>query len=293
MILTANIGAVRPICDEEAAIRLIAETGFDAIDYSFENIRSPGNPWAGSGFREYAQRLMAVAESCGVCFRQAHAPIAMSPSGQITKEAFENTGFDTMERAFEACSLLKIPHIIVHGVAFPELCTSPQRKLELNIEYYRKLKELAAPYGVRIALENIMKTFANPEDFTAILDALDDDYFIACVDVGHCNLVYPDVGNLIRTLGSRVQALHLHDNHVDYDEHLIPGLGSLDWNEILQALADIRYSGDFTLEISGHALSCMRGDRGFDESFFPVTLKFAEETSRYLMNKLQRMLPSE
>ena len=290
MVLSTNMDFIRRIYGEEKAIEVIADTGFDAIDFSMGNVQSPDCPWMKSDYRQHAQDILRLADAHGVYFNQAHAPVPVSATGQNTKDVLKNISYESMERTFEICGLLKIPHVIVHGIFYPEISVNSEMKLEANIAYFRKLKELAEPHGVRVALENIMKTFARPYYFSTIMNELNDDFFLACVDVGHCNVVNNGSGELIRTLGKRVQALHLHDNHVDYDEHLIPGTGNADWNEILSALADIHYSGDFTLELSDHATSCMRDDLGFDRSFFPTALKYSQQTARYLIRKLERMM---
>lgn len=290
MVLSTNMDFIRRIYGEEKAIEIIADTGFDAIDFSMGNMQDPNCPWMKSDYRQHAAQILDLAHSKGVYFNQAHAPVPVSATGQNTADVLKNISYETMERTFEVCGLLKIPHVIVHGIFYPQISVNSEMKLEANVTYFRKLKELAEPHGVRVALENIMKTFAKPKYFTAIMDALDDDFFLACVDVGHCNIVNNGSGELIRSLGSKVQALHVHDNHVDYDEHLIPGTGNADWSDTLSALADIKYSGDFTLELSDHACSCMRDDAGFDRSFFPTSLRYARQTARYLADKLERMM---
>ena len=53
---------------------------------------------------------------------------------------------------------------------------------------------------------------------------------------------------MIRELGSRLQALHIHDNDKHGDSHQIPFSMKIDFNEIAKALKDINYQGELTLE---------------------------------------------
>ena len=53
---------------------------------------------------------------------------------------------------------------------------------------------------------------------------------------------------MIRAIGERLGALHIHDNDRWKDLHQIPFAGSIDWNEVVKALKDIDYKGEFTLE---------------------------------------------
>ena len=53
---------------------------------------------------------------------------------------------------------------------------------------------------------------------------------------------------MIKTLGSRIQALHIHDNDRLNDNHEIPFSMNVDFAAIVKALKEIHYSGYFTLE---------------------------------------------
>ena len=290
MILSTNIGFVRRLSNDETAIAQLAEAGFDAIDYSLGTLASPYGTWLDDDYKEHAKELLSFAHAKGVYFNQAHAPTPITASGQNTADALKNVSIEKMERVFEVCSLLEIPHVIVHGMRPPFLATQPEKMFEFNLTYFRSLKEVAAPHGVRIAVENLYKTFSSPESLGDFMDALNDDYFMACIDVGHCNMVNDSSAGMIRRLGKNVQALHIHDNHVDYDEHMIPGMGTADWDGVLSALAEVKYPGDFTLELDDHVTSCMRDKAGFSREFFPIVLKFAQQSGRYLANRLETML---
>ena len=290
MLLSTNIGFLRGIYSEDETISLLANAGFDAIDYSLGSDRTPFGLWTRENCREYADHLLAVAEKAGVRFNQAHAPLPISlATGQNTDDALKNVGYDNMEFVFHVCKLLKIPHIIIHGLSHPAVSISHEYRFQANLNYFRTLREIAEPMGVRLAIENLGRTFSRPETITAFLDALDDEYYMACVDIGHSNFVNGHADRMIRMLGSRVQALHVHDNHGDYDEHLIPGMGTADWPNILQALADVGYRGDFTTEFCNFGTSCIKPGQGYNTEFIPCLMKFGAQSARYLMNRLEHM----
>ena len=54
--------------------------------------------------------------------------------------------------------------------------------------------------------------------------------------------------NMIKALGHRVQALHIHDNDLLHDNHQIPFSMHIDFDPIVKALKEIGYHGYFTLE---------------------------------------------
>jgi len=67
------------------------------------------------------------------------------------------------------------------------------------------------------------------------------------LDVGHAHLD----GNLdayLELAGLRLASLHLHDNHGSEDEHWLPGLGTIAWDQVMAGLAKAGYTGPLMLE---------------------------------------------
>ena len=93
---------------------------------------------------------------------------------------------------------------------------------------------------------------ATPESFNAHLDAVNDDYFVACLDIGHAEMKGSNTTavEMIKALGSRLKALHIHDNDKLHDSHQIPFSMNIDFAPIVKALQEINYDGYFTLEAS-------------------------------------------
>lgn len=133
--------------------------------------------------------------------------------------------------------------------------------LEENAEMYAMPLPFAREHGVKIATENMYNwdskaahscfaACSTSESFLAHLNAVNDLYFVACLDIGHAEMEGSGdgAGNMIRALGPHLQALHLHDNDRINDFHQIPGFMSIDFGEVVRALKDIGYSGWFTLE---------------------------------------------
>jgi len=98
--------------------------------------------------------------------------------------------------------------------------------------------------------ESSFAACATGEDFKKHIDAVNDDYFVACLDIGHAemkglNTTAPD---MIRALGNRLKALHIHDNDLWHDSHQIPFSMRIDFEATVKALKEIHYDGEFTLE---------------------------------------------
>ena len=133
--------------------------------------------------------------------------------------------------------------------------------LEENAEMYFELLPLAKDCGVKIATENMWNwdnetgysSFAacsTSESFCKHLEAVNDEFFVACLDIGHAEMQGSGSGaaNMIHALGQKLQALHIHDNDRHHDSHQIPFSMKIDFDAVVKALKDIGYSGWFTLE---------------------------------------------
>jgi sugar phosphate isomerase/epimerase len=85
---------------------------------------------------------------------------------------------------------------------------------------------------------------------------------------------------MIRALGKRIGALHVHDNDLIYDDHIFPFAGFSNWEEITSALAEVGYSGHFTFEAD-------QSMTRYPDELLPYCLKLLERTGRYLIKRIE------
>lgn len=263
---------------DEKAVRLLAEIGFDAIDFSMFETEEEVAPVFGRDYENYARHLKHVADECGICFNQSHAPF---PSLRVDDDPYNQKITPLIHRAIAVTSILGAKIVIVHPIA------GAADQKEFNMEFYNSLIPACKEYGVRVALENmfggnpnngqiIPNVCSTGREFAEYVDALDSRYFTACLDLGHAGLVGETAENMIRTLGhDRLKALHVHDNNHVRDLHTLPFTQSLDWKAITQALKDIKYTGDFTFEADNFLLK-------FPKELAVPACKLMLETGRYL-----------
>ena len=74
-----------------------------------------------------------------------------------------------------------------------------------------------------------------------------------CLDFGHAHLM-GDVGDAVETAAEHLITTHVHDNHGRDDEHLVPYLGSIDWDHALVTMQKIGYDGVYVMELTGEIL---------------------------------------
>ena len=257
MKISTEISSSARIVGEENAIECIAKAGFDAWDFSMfcmfdydwgkNQAILQEHPLTSKHYLEFARHLRQIGLDNGIVCNQSHAPFPIC-SREIRSY---------MKRAIECTAEAGGKICVIH----PDGLESP----EVNAEIFRELLPFAKECGVKIATENMwtwdrVKNQAAPaacataENFQAHLDAVNDEYLVACLDIGHAEMrgVEASAVELIRALGSRLQALHIHDNDKWHDSHQIPFSMNIDFLPIVDALKEIQYQGEFTLEANAY-----------------------------------------
>lgn len=266
----------------EKAIPKIAAAGFDAVDLSlFKLMKEPDNPLNGDNYREYAGRLRGIADGCGVRVNQTHAPF---PPYNFPYTAYD-AAIPVFVRAIEITAILGAGAVVIH----PVVC--PAAALAENVRFYEGLVPYLKKFKVKAAIENVyghdpatgkmVPAFCGrPAELAALLDALDSEYFTACLDVGHAN--FRDFGTtpaeMVHALGPHLGALHISDNDGEHDLHTLPMTQALNWDALMKALKAVGYRGDFTLEADQFL-------KKFQPEFFDTVLKFMYDTARYFLEK--------
>lgn len=253
-------------------------------------MRNDSCPLCKDDYREYVSDLKAYADLLDIPFVQGHAPF---PAYDYTDKAYSERIFPFIIRSIEIAGMLGIKHLVIHPIVYSQ--NNPDYDLkEVNMNLYRKLLPYAKEYGVQICTENI---FAWNEEAQApsydlcsgakalanYIDTIDDEYFGACLDIGHTALFDESPEIFIKTLGrDRIKALHVHDNDGCTDQHRLPFYGSLKWEEITKALSDIKYDGNFTFEADA-VLSPLPADK----EVYSSALKFMHDVGRYMVSKIK------
>ena len=255
MKTSTEIASAAAIVGEEKAVEYIALAGFDAWDFSmFEMCRYDWNkrsfiannhPLASNDYLSFAKKLKRIGDDNGIVCNQSHAPFPSFYPGirSYLKRAIECTA----EAGGEIC--------VIH----PDNNKSPQE----NAEMYLELLPFAKECNVKIATENMWNwdhgkdessfaACATSESFLEHLDAVNDEFFVACLDVGHAEMRGSGSGavNMIYALQNRLQALHIHDNDKWHDPHQIPFSMSIDFQSVADALKKIGFT-DLTIPYKG------------------------------------------
>ena len=253
----------------EKTIDVLAAAGYDCIDFS----QCDESIYGVDLSKAYFVELRKYAEDKGVTFNQSHAPFASS----FKDEEKTKKRFTEITEAIKRASYLGVENIVVHPcqhLAYAEK-SNPELLFEYNMKFYSRLIPYCEEYGIRVAVENMWQrtgminhsTCSRPNEFIRYIDELNNDCFVACLDIGHAALVREDLPDFIRALGNkRLKCLHVHDVDGTNDSHTLPYYGSIQWEKVMKALAEIGYTGDLTFEaksfLSGvPANLCADGER--------------------------------
>jgi sugar phosphate isomerase/epimerase len=253
MKISTEIASIAEKVGMEKAVELCAKAGFDAWDFSmFDMCRmdwetglpvQSEKPLNARNYLKFARKLKKIGLDNGIVCNQSHAPFPVEVPAirSSLKLAIECTA----EAGGEIC--------VIHP--------DDNKTAEENAEMYLELLPFAKSCGVKIATENMWNwdgskgessfaACATGEDFKKHIDIIHDDFFVACLDLGHAEMRGSGDGavNMIRALGHRIQALHIHDNDRWHDYHQIPFSMNIDFGAIVKALQEIHYEGYFTLE---------------------------------------------
>ncbi|MBQ6728119.1 MAG: sugar phosphate isomerase/epimerase [Clostridia bacterium] len=251
---------------DEKAVELIAKAGFDGFDYSLFKMTQfdwkngkgylrENHPLNSPDYVKHCHKLRRIAEDNGICCIQSHAPFP------VADELFRTLLFKSIEITAEVGGKL----IVIHP--------NNDASVEQNRDMYLELLPFAKECGVKIAAENMWNwdweneralpaACSTARSFVDHIDAVNDDNLVACLDIGHAEMMKDGTNavDLILALNHRLQALHIHDNDKIHDRHQIPFSMDIQFEPIIKALQKIDYKGDFDFETIGYAADLKGND---------------------------------
>lgn len=275
-LIGISTGGLQEYYGDKKALEIAANVGADSADFSLEfdlnDYRNENSVYSkgDNAVIEYYEELKEYADKLGIIIGQTHGKLPGFRNIKAEDDALiENTRLDLL-----ATKTLGAPVCVIHNATSIFLGANPDRKLMqgLSLDMWTRMLPFAKEYDVKIATE----TFGDAVRFSAVdffgdinefeeayknVKSIDElkDYFTICVDTGHSNKAMrygnPTPADVIRRLGSEVTVLHLNDNDTFKDQHKIPKTGTIDWNDVFDALDEIGYNGIYNMECSLHHFS--------------------------------------
>jgi len=302
MRIGVQTAGMEEIYGTDGAYRLIAECGFDAADANID-LLLPGKmivqkkiPSIFLGNDKDCLPAFLPWRDAAIKYKlgndQAHAPF---PSCIWSPEEpeYNNTILEMLRKFIIGCDYIGCRKLVIHpfGSSYERYITYAQ-EFEDNIKGYSNLADTAKKYGVTICLENCYNEHNGKVMFgigsdipetCSLIDELNqlvgEKVFGFCLDIGHMLLMGMDVRRVMENIGSRLCAIHIHDNNGIADQHLAPYMGIMDWNSFILALKANQYKGTLSFE-TFNIWNCI------DRKLCPEFMKFLAKTGRYFSERL-------
>lgn len=184
-----------------------------------------------------------------------HAPFADWIDITALDDTHREAGVQAVLCAVEAAALIGATHLVLHPG--PEREGRPPDGEFLQHMHHAavSLNRVAArccELGVHLLLENMLPhlMFGHVRDIMYLLGEITSCDVGTCLDTGHAHLS-GEMGWVIDKLSGHLKMVHVNDNSGDWDAHLPPGDGAIDWAWVLHKLREDDFRGKLVLELAG------------------------------------------
>lgn len=235
----------------DAAFARMKELGYDTADVGIFDVNDPIYADR-AAMEKHCRTIREAAERNVIEIFQVHGPW---PTDDTTEESRTQV-WDCMHRAVYGCSILGAKYLVIH----PQMPFGWGKEddadfsEELTIALLRDLIPDCEKYGVIVCLENMPMTAHRISPMKNIAEAvakIGSPSIGICLDTGHSNVFGDDLGETVRISAPWLKVLHVHDNDGRSDQHLLPWLGTADWDAFARALAEVGYDGSISFETGG------------------------------------------
>jgi sugar phosphate isomerase/epimerase len=175
--------------------------------------------------------------------RESGVPISISDPERIRRI----DAVDEVKRALEVAERIPFRYLIQH-LGHGRQSADP-RKLDAAFSSLEQLSVFAKARGVTIALENTTDELGAPASLQHFIADTHLHDLRLCFDTGHAH-IEDGVEVSFDAMRERVATTHIHDNHGEKDEHLLPYEGTIDWDAALAAIATAPQPVAFVLELA-------------------------------------------
>lgn len=229
------------ICVNDPEINDVADITLENYIHALERIalhkyqvieHTPAHQLGDDDYKRITETTLVL----GMSSWSVHSDHLNSPESQAVKKYYED-----QKICAHIASILGCQVMVFHP---PNASLSIKKKSEI----IRQVAVICEDYGLRAAMENCVLPIAELLD---LFNEADHSNLGFAFDSGHARLDQDSPEGpveVIKAMGSRIWTTHLQDNLGKRDDHLPPGLGTLDWHSILKALWNENYDGPLIVE---------------------------------------------
>lgn len=257
----------------EESLRYIAECGIESIDYdicSFFDATFDLDTMT-SFFDKSIEELCVHYDRTKKAMKDNHLVYSqwhgIFPMYYPDDEKRTEYILQITDKMIALCAYMECPAIVMHAWTGKHL--TKEEEMDINLKLYRRMIPAAKKYGVKICLENLFSRYSrecvegacsDAREAVQYIDTLNkeagEEVFCFCLDTGHANLLGKNLYQYVKTLGARLQHLHINENEKRNDNHMIPYTQldienkkpGINWDEFLRGLKEVGYQGDLCFE---------------------------------------------
>ena len=204
--------------------------------------------------KELVTRTASMIQDLGLEPYSFHAPFADNIDITSLDPERQRIALDEITQAAEAASLLGVSHFVIHPGPEKELRADDDRveRFENAAKALNVAAKRCEELNLKLVFENMLPhlSFGQPSDLLWVLGAMDSTKVGVCLDTGHAYLS-GEIETVVHKLSGHLTMLHANDNNGNYDDHLPPGVGKIDWQSLLKQISDSDFQGTLILELAG------------------------------------------
>lgn len=294
----------------EEGFAILKRAGFSCADFSLNGYllntslyKSELNDFFDKTIQELEQFFTPHklgAQAAGITINQMHMPYPIYLPG-ADRELNDYLWGHVAPKSMAVCAFLGCPYIVIHGFKLAHFLGTEELEWQETAKFIDSIAPIAKEMGITICIENLYDSLGghfvegpccDAEKAVDRIDYFNDKYGAEvlgfCFDTGHANIVGIDFEKFVTTLGSRLKALHIHDNDGASDLHQIPftftktrdNLPSSDWDGFIRGLKKIHFDKVLSFETAPVLTA-------FPESMKQDVLGFIADIGAYFVREIK------
>jgi sugar phosphate isomerase/epimerase len=232
---------------EEAVTRLV-KNDWRYLELSSEhgrNILERGKPDT-NGYK-----FRCFVDDAGAFIPQGHLWLKCDIAAENQDEVI-----DRLKRWIDVFLGIGIRNAVLHpgGQQLRKQECEPEKIHKKRVKALRVLTDYIHDTEMILCLENTLSTIPDIDGLIELIKSVESPNLGICLDTGHLNRSGGSQREFIHKAKPYLKALHINDNEGVHDQHMMPyGRGTIDWDEVIDALKEIEFSEVFNLEIPGES----------------------------------------
>jgi sugar phosphate isomerase/epimerase len=222
----------------EKRLKLIAEAGFTTTCLWFgheEEMVQNGR----------ADEMPAIVRDTGLILENIHAPFWHSNNLWAESKTDQSVIRQELTDTLSFCGKHQIPIMVMHLSAGK----SPPPPNQNGLKLIRDLIKIAKDQNVIIAMEN--SEHHGNIYLEYVFDNIKSFHLGFCYDSSHDAIAEVFRHKALEKWGHLLTETHFSDNYGVNDDHLLPGTGSINWQDVMKQFPSKGYRGTIMLEVNG------------------------------------------